>query len=181
MAHIPDETMDPRDFGAPPPELPQGTFIIPTFPTLQDDETMMREQRAAGPHHYLDFQVLPDELKTVVIEYWPKIWMGKSEYDGNYVTTVHGVLEYANQYKKDRKPQQQARTAARDQRAVHADAYKAWEADCAARKQWIEEKCAQWRKRVLERSIALAQWDTYVADARTEYQTAKNTPAPPRP
>lgn len=80
--------------------------------------------------------------------------------------------------RNERRTTRKERDAAATQRGA---AYIQWANDCAARNAWIEEANIEWRKRVSARKAILAQWDAYVSDARTEFDSRKCVPAPVRP
>lgn len=170
---------EPFDMGAPPAELPSGSSNLPfQFPDnssrpIIDHDEMVREARARGPYGRSDFEALDNETKAVVIEWWPKLFMEQVA-DGKFILTVFGLLDYIESHKLKEK-------AAKTAQGVTATRYLDWVNECAARQKWIDEKGAEWKRRVAAKKAAMAQWDSYVAEAREDYTNAKAYPAPPRP
>lgn len=56
-----------------------------------------------------------------------------------------------------------------------------WQADCRARKEWIEGKRQRWLAACAQRDAAIEQWRAYAASAHNEYKEAQDCPTPPRP
>lgn len=200
MAEIPQQPaqVQPFDLGAPPADLPFGSTNLPntssTMPSIEELQQQQERLIAEGPYARPDFQVLPAAQQEVVVAWWPHIWMKQSEYlDGKFVTTIPGLLMHAEAAQKDYKKKQREQEKAdavtrrenkeqREQRDVEfSEHFLAWQNECAQRKAWVEAKCAEWRKRVAMKKEAMLQWETYVEEARLDYQNAKATPVPPRP
>jgi hypothetical protein len=187
------ENIKPFDMGAPPAELPTGSWNAPPTGTVVSQDQPAPVFVPPLDEGLIAQAQLSPEMAEAVRQWWPHIFGRRSEHTGGYVTTVPGVVMHIEgflkqQHKVQRAQERERRNERAEQRETaeeadkaHANAIFTWQKECQARNAWIEEKSAEWRKRIEQRKIALAQWDAYVAEARSAYQDAKATLPPPRP
>lgn len=137
----------------------------------------------------LEAQMPSDEARYMARKYF-KDWGKQSPHlDGVAIVTwaalmIHARGEEQSTVKTARLEDMQSKTERRKARASREQfgtEWLAWQAQCSQRNAWIEGLSAEWRNRVAQRKVNMAQWDAYVDEARIAFQNAKATPAPPQP
>jgi len=186
----------PFDLGAPPNDLPEGTTGLPPAaithnelpPVTSTPEAFVFGGGSEGPtaEQYAEIKMLPVDQQEFILSWWPHCWNRPSPYIGGKVVLSLAALQiHAEGYTKDqtkRKPGRKSKKVDKPAPTVLSNpALEAWEQDCAAREAWIEGWNIEWRRRVSARKEALAQWDSYVEEARSEFKRAKATERPVRP
>ncbi len=146
-------------------------------------------KRAPTPGFVESIKVYPQDQQDIILAWYPHIYLRPSM-DGQIVSTPYGILEHARLVgefeekqrkqleKDDAAERRELRRAAKEGGLLFATQWKAWRDECAARKRWIEEQKAEWRKRVEQRRIAMDQWDLYVKEARDAAVAAAQTVPP---
>ncbi len=127
-----------------------------------------------------------EQEQALMLAFWPHVWNRPSKYfDNHIIARLPALLNHIEAFYKSPDYARAVRLQTKAERGQEKQTHKAWENDCRARKEWIESKRKEWLKRCAERKAAQAvfdaQWAAYVDGAKTEWDDARATPAPPRP